>query len=126
MAGTLQSCGGSGFREVEVAIDGQPAGVAPVFPWIFTGGIDPYLWMPIPGVHSLSFAPHRVDLTPFAALLSDGRAHEVAVGVYNANKNFAATRDAAPVSRSRRGTRHRRADPEHAGRGAGAGYQGGC
>jgi hypothetical protein len=91
VASTLQSCGGSGFREAEIAIDGQPAGIAPVFPWIFTGGIDPYLWQPIPGLHSLSFQPHRVDLTPFAALLSDGRPHEVAVGVFNANNYFAAT-----------------------------------
>ena len=55
-----------GFREAEVSIDGTPAGVAPVYPWIFTGGIDPFLWQPIPGVHTLNFEPYRVDLTPFA------------------------------------------------------------
>src|SRR5580700_6995017 len=46
----LESCGNTGFRETEITIDGQPAGIAPVFPWIFTGGIDPFLWFPIPGV----------------------------------------------------------------------------
>lgn len=41
VATELQSCSNTGFRETEISIDGQPAGVAPVFPWIFTGGIDP-------------------------------------------------------------------------------------
>src|SRR5215831_9436878 len=50
VANELQSCGGTGFRESQVSIDGQPAGVAPVYPWIYTGGIDPFLWRPIPGV----------------------------------------------------------------------------
>jgi len=52
------------FRESEVTIDGNPAGVAPVYPWIFTGGIDPELWIPIPGVQTLNFKPYRVNLTP--------------------------------------------------------------
>ena len=64
VAGELYNCGSTGFREGEVSIDGQPAGVAPIYPWIYTGGIDPYLWRPIPGVHTLNFEPYRVDLTP--------------------------------------------------------------
>jgi len=91
VAGELLDCGSTGFREAEVSIDGQPAGVAPVYPWIYTGGIDPYLWRPIPGVHTLNFEPYRVDLTPFAAMLSDGQQHTVAVSVYNANHYFSAT-----------------------------------
>ena len=87
----LESCGNTAFRETEVWIDGQPAGVAPVYPWIYTGGIDPYLWEPIPGVQTLNFKPYRVDLTPFAGVLSDGNAHTVAVSVYNANSYFLAT-----------------------------------
>jgi hypothetical protein len=87
----LESCGNTAFRETEIWIDGQPAGVAPVYPWIYTGGIDPYLWEPIPGVQTLNFRPYRVDLTPFAGVLSDGNAHTVAVSVYNANSYFLAT-----------------------------------
>jgi hypothetical protein len=87
----LESCGNTAFRETEVSIDGQPAGIAPVYPWIYTGGIDPYLWEPIPGVQTLDFKPYRVDLTPFAGLLSDGNTHSVAVSVYNANSYFLAT-----------------------------------
>ncbi|MGC8724862.1 MAG: peptide-N4-asparagine amidase, partial [Acidobacteriota bacterium] len=86
----LQSCGATGFREVEVTVDGQPAGVAPVYPWIFTGGIDPFLWAPIPGVQTLNFVPYRVDLTPFAGLLDDGNPHTIALSVYNADQYFLA------------------------------------
>ncbi len=91
VTGELESCGNTAFRETEISIDGQPAGVAPIYPWIFTGGIDPYLWIPIPGVQTLNFAPYRVDLTPFAATLSNGLPHTVSIGVYNANGYFQAT-----------------------------------
>ena len=37
LAGQLESCGGTGFRETEISIDGVAAGVAPVYPWIYTG-----------------------------------------------------------------------------------------
>jgi hypothetical protein len=90
VAGPLQSCGGNSFREAEITIDGTPAGVAPVFPWLFTGAIDPFLWRPIPGVQTLAFEPYRVDLTPFAGVLSDGQPHEVAVAVLGANNYFSA------------------------------------
>jgi hypothetical protein len=91
VANELQSCGGTGFRETEVSIDGQPAGVAPVYPWIYTGGIDPFLWRPIPGVQTLNFVPYRVDLTPFAGVLSNGQPHSVSVNVFNANGGFSTT-----------------------------------
>jgi len=88
VAGELFSCSNTGFRETEVFVDGQPAGVAPVSPWIFTGGIDPFLWFPLPGVQTLHFAPVRVDLSPFAGVLSNGHQHTVSVSVFNANGYF--------------------------------------
>lgn len=88
VANVVFSCGGTAFREAEVTVDGQPAGVAPVYPWIFTGGIDPLLWRPIPGVQTFNFVPYRVDLTPFAGVLSNGQPHQVGVSVYNANHYF--------------------------------------
>jgi hypothetical protein len=87
----LDSCPGTAFRESEVTIDGNPAGVAPVYPWIYTGGIDPYLWIPIPGVQTLNFRPYRVNLTPFAAVLDDGQPHTIALSVFNADSYFSAT-----------------------------------
>jgi len=91
VAGELETYGNTAFRETEVSIDGTAAGVAPVSPWIYTGGIDPYLWEPITGVETLNFKPYRVDLTPFAGMLSDGNPHTVSISVYNANSYFLAT-----------------------------------
>jgi hypothetical protein len=90
-ADEVQECGGGNFREAEVSIDGQPAGVAPVYPWIYTGGVDPYLWRPVTGVQTLNFMPYRVDLTPFAGMLSDGAPHSVALSVAGAANYFSAT-----------------------------------
>ena len=91
VANELESCPGTAFRESEVMIDGTAAGVAPVYPWIFTGGIDPFLWIPIPGVQTLNFKPYRVNLTPFAGLLDDGQPHTIALSVFNADSYFSAT-----------------------------------
>jgi hypothetical protein len=91
VATELQSCGNTGFRETEISIDGQPAGVAPVYPWVYTGGVDPFLWEPIPGVQTLNFKPFRVNLTPFAGLLADGKPHTVAISVFNADGFFLTT-----------------------------------
>ncbi|MFZ1017317.1 MAG: peptide-N4-asparagine amidase [Candidatus Cybelea sp.] len=90
LAAKLQNCGNTAFREGEVTVDGQPAGVAPIYPWIYTGGIDPYLWIPIPGVETLNFKPYRIDLSPFAAQLDDGKPHTIAVSVFNDDNYFAA------------------------------------
>jgi len=88
LATLLDNCGNTAFRETEIAVDGKPAGAAPVYPWIYTGGIDPFLWFPIPGVQTLDFVPYRVDLSPFAGTLDDGATHEVAISVYNADDYF--------------------------------------
>ena len=85
---SLDVCGNTAFRQVDISIDGTPAGVAPVFPWIYTGGIDPGLWVPIPGVQTLNLLPYRVDLTPFAGVLSNGQPHTVGVTVFNAFNYF--------------------------------------
>ncbi len=90
-AAEVNECGGGNFREAEISIDGQPAGVAPVYPWIYTGGIDFFLWEPTPGVQTLNFTPYRVDLSPFAGVLSNGAQHTVAVSVAGANNYFSAT-----------------------------------
>jgi hypothetical protein len=62
-----------------------------VFPWIYTGGINPALWAPVPGVQTLDFEPSRIDLTPFAGQLDDGRPHTVSVQVAGAQDNFSVT-----------------------------------
>lgn len=88
LAETLQNCGGGTWREAWLTIDGEPAGVAPAYPWLFTGAIDPGAWRPTPGVQALNFMPYRLDLTPFAARLGDGRPHEIAISVPGARSGF--------------------------------------
>lgn len=79
----------SPYREVLVSIDGTPAGLAPVAPLVYTGGLDPRLWQPTPANQTLNFMPWRIDLTPFAGELADGKPHAVAVRVLNAHDFFA-------------------------------------
>jgi Peptide N-acetyl-beta-D-glucosaminyl asparaginase amidase A len=88
VAAAIGDCGNTAFRQVDVSIDGKPAGVAPVYPWIYTGGVDPGLWIPIPGVQTLNLLPYRIDLTPFAGILSNGQQHTVGVTVFNAFNFF--------------------------------------
>ena len=85
---SFEACDGGSFRGVEVRVDGQPAGLAPVYPWIFTGGVAPHLWLPTPAIQTTNFVPARVDLTPFAGLLDDGKPHAVAVRVPGADHFF--------------------------------------
>ncbi len=81
VASAFEDTYASPYKEAEVTIDGQPAGIAPAYPWIFTGGGDPILWQPIPGVQTLDLQPYRVDLTPFVGLLDNGKPHTIAVNV---------------------------------------------
>lgn len=72
------------YKEVEVLIDGELAGLAPVFPALpsrinFTDAID----YPAPAVQALNIMPFRVDLTPFAARLNDGQPHSIVARVTN-------------------------------------------
>ncbi|HET7813026.1 MAG TPA: peptide-N4-asparagine amidase [Candidatus Baltobacteraceae bacterium] len=76
-------CGGGAYREIDVYIDGRVANVIYPFPWIYTGGVNPILWRPIPSIDALNIPPYRVDLDPFAGVLSDGKPHTVAIGVVN-------------------------------------------
>jgi Peptide N-acetyl-beta-D-glucosaminyl asparaginase amidase A len=79
LTSSLYGCGNTDFRETEVSIDGQPAGIAPVSAWVFTGFL-PDQWVPIPGAQTLDFVPYRVNITPFAGVLSDGQPHTVTLG----------------------------------------------
>jgi hypothetical protein len=80
-AGPNGLCGGGAFREVQVSIDGQLAGIAWPFPFIFTGGVNPWLWRPMPAVNAFDMPPQAVDLTPYIGLLTDGQPHTISLRV---------------------------------------------
>lgn len=70
------------YREVQIKVDGQLAGIAAPFPTVWTGGwANPFLWYVIPGPRAFDIKPIEYDLTPFAGLLNDGRPHDVEVSV---------------------------------------------
>lgn len=86
--GTLY--GFSPFREVQVLIDGQLAGVQWPFPVIFTGGVVPGLWRPIVGIDTFDLREHEIDITPWLPLLCDGAEHSFeirVVGIVDDGKN---------------------------------------
>lgn len=77
--------GFSPFREVQLLIDGQLAGVSWPFPVIFTGGIVPGLWRPIVGIDAFDLRQHEIDATPFLPLLCDGNSHTFEIRVAGLN-----------------------------------------
>lgn len=87
-AGTLY--GFSPFREVQVLIDGQLAGVSWPFPIIFTGGIVPGLWRPVVGIDAFDLRQHEIDVTPWLPLLCDGASHRFEIRVVGLNDDIAA------------------------------------
>ena len=71
------------FREIEVSIDGTPAGVVWPDSYVYTGGVNPLIWRPLTGVDTLDIPSYRLDLTPFASLLSNGKPHTITLTVAN-------------------------------------------
>ncbi|MET8977423.1 peptide-N4-asparagine amidase [Streptomyces sp. NPDC004539] len=70
------------YREVQIKVDGELAGIATPFPTVWTGGwSNPFLWYVVPGPRAFDIKPIEYDLTPFAGLLNDGRPHRVEVSV---------------------------------------------
>ncbi|WP_051740319.1 peptide-N4-asparagine amidase [Kitasatospora sp. MBT66] len=74
-------CGQGPFRELRLSVDGRVVGAVWPYPVIYTGGWDPLLWRPTPGVFAFDLPAYRLDLTPYAGLLVDGRPHRVAIAV---------------------------------------------
>jgi hypothetical protein len=86
-----QGCLPHGYSDVLVTVDGTPAGVAPVFPWLPThfsinsGPRRSPFWnvvdTPTDSAQSLDFVPYRVDVTPFAAILNEAGTHRIALNM---------------------------------------------
>ncbi|MGW7385536.1 peptide-N4-asparagine amidase [Streptomyces sp. NPDC054794] len=70
------------YREVQIKVDGQLAGIAAPFPNVWTGGwSNPFLWYVVPAPRAFDVKPIEYDLTPFAGILNDGHPHKVEVSV---------------------------------------------
>ncbi|KAH7094445.1 peptide-N4-(N-acetyl-beta-glucosaminyl)asparagine amidase A [Paraphoma chrysanthemicola] len=73
--------GHSPFREVQVLIDGELAGVAWPFPIIFTGGIVPGFWRPVVGIDAFDLQEDEIDISPFLPRLTDDQLHTFEIRV---------------------------------------------
>jgi len=85
--------GYSPFREIQLLIDGNLAGVVWPFPIIFTGGVAPGFWRPIVGIDAFDLREPEIDISPFLPILTDGQAHtfEIRVVGLDVSSNGTAT-----------------------------------
>ncbi|MGP3689841.1 peptide-N4-asparagine amidase [Streptomyces sp. IBSNAI002] len=114
------------YREVRVSVDGQLAGIAAPFPTVWTGGwSNPFLWYVTPGPRALDVQPVTYDLTPYAALLNDGRPHRIEVSVagvpagqsgWSTPTNLLLWQDEAREVVTGALTRHEQSDPANSSR----------
>lgn len=92
--------GYSPWREVQVLIDGQLAGVVWPFPVVFTGGISTGLWVPIVGVDAYDLGSVDIDVSPWLGLLCDGLGHvfELSVVGYDPQSTIGTVASNWPLS----------------------------
>jgi hypothetical protein len=94
------------FREIEVSVDGKPAGVVWPYPFVYTGGVNPLIWRPLTGIHTMDIPSYRLDLTPFAGLLSAPGSHTISLtiagnaGYWLAGGSLMLTTGGSPVTGS--------------------------
>ncbi|KAI8841377.1 peptide N-acetyl-beta-D-glucosaminyl asparaginase amidase A-domain-containing protein [Chytridium lagenaria] len=75
--------GGGPYKELQVLVDGQLAGVDWPTPVIYTGGFNPLLWRPFVAIGASRLPTFKLDLTPYAGVLSDGKEHTITLNVTN-------------------------------------------
>lgn len=75
------SGGFSAYREIQLFIDGQLAGIQAPFPIIFTGGLNPSFWSPIVGIDVFDEKEAEIDISPFLPVLCDGTPHNFTLRV---------------------------------------------
>lgn len=83
--------GFSPFREVQVFVDGQLAGVQWPFPVIFTGGVVPAFWTPMVGIDAFDLKEGEIDISPWLGILCDGKPHNFSINVVGLNDDGGTT-----------------------------------
>lgn len=79
------------YREADITLDGHPVAATHTFPHIYSGGIVPTLWRPIPAIGTFDLHTESVDVTPFAGLLTDGRPQTFTMGIERIDDSWLVT-----------------------------------
>ena len=79
-SGTLP--GNTAFREVQLFIDNEIAGLAWPFPMIFSGGVAPPLHRPLVGPQVFDLKEHEIDISPWLPILCDGERHKFDLRIF--------------------------------------------
>ncbi|MGC9122348.1 MAG: peptide-N4-asparagine amidase, partial [Thermogladius sp.] len=72
-------------RFIMVYSDGRLVAVTQAFPYIYTGGVLPFLWRPVPAIDTYAFHPFVVDVTSYLPFLVG--THNLSITVSN-NMNY--------------------------------------
>ncbi|KAI9744929.1 MAG: hypothetical protein M1818_001855 [Claussenomyces sp. TS43310] len=73
--------GYSPWREAQLLIDGELAGVNWPFLTVFTGGISPGLWVPVVGIDTYDLPSFEIDISPWIGVMCDGKDHTFEINV---------------------------------------------
>ncbi|KAF9263063.1 hypothetical protein L218DRAFT_973246 [Marasmius fiardii PR-910] len=80
--------GKGSFREVQLLVDGQLAGVVWPYAVIYTGGVTPTNWRPLTAYGTYDAPTYWIDVTPFLpVLLAQDTTHNVTLKVVGQGQN---------------------------------------
>ncbi|KAJ3273584.1 hypothetical protein HDV01_004351 [Terramyces sp. JEL0728] len=66
---------GGVYKEIDLFVNGKLVSFEPIPPTVYTGGMNPLLWMPIVGIDTFNLPPINFDITPFASWLFEPKAN---------------------------------------------------
>ncbi len=69
-------------RYIYIYSDGKPIAIIQPFPYIYTGGLNPFLWRPQPAIRTLAFYPFIADLSGLLPMIVGN--HTLTMKVVNA------------------------------------------
>ncbi|CAA2953457.1 Hypothetical predicted protein [Olea europaea subsp. europaea] len=71
------------FRKVVVSLDDKVATEVSPFTVIYTGGVNPLLWIPITRIGSFDLNLYDIKITPLLAKILDGKVHSFGLSITN-------------------------------------------
>ena len=79
-ADLLKNCPGTSYRHLNISTSKSTVALVPVQPYVFSGGVDPFLWIPTPAPQMLHLLSQRISL-PVGHFAPDADEHEITLSV---------------------------------------------